>query len=61
MIRQQITMDQNNMSGKLVITADPGYLAELNTLYLELAQRSNIQTDGEITMLPPADPPIIEE
>lgn len=60
MITQQITTDETDMSGKLVITAGPGYLAELNALYIELSGRANVTTDGTVTILPPADPPIVE-
>lgn len=48
------------MSGKLVITAEPGYLAELLAVYTELSTRPNVYTNGTITILPPADPPTVE-
>lgn len=61
MIEQQLTQDQSNMSGKLLVTAQPGYLAELLNLFTELSTRQNVVTLGSITMLPPADPPIVDE
>jgi len=61
MIQQQITQDENNMSGKLLVIADPGYLSELLALFTELSTRQNVVTLGSVTMLPPADPPTVEE
>ena len=61
MIQQQITQDETNMSGKLLVVAEPGYLAELLALFTELSTRQNVTTLGSITMLPPADPPIVDE
>jgi len=49
------------MSGKLIITAPAGYLAELLSVYTELAQRDNVNTDGEVNILPPLPPPVIDE
>lgn len=61
MITQQLTQDEVNMSGKLIITAPAGYLAELLSVYTELAQRDNVNTDGEVNILPPLPPPVIDE
>jgi hypothetical protein len=60
-ITQQLTQDEVNMSGKLIITAPAGYLAELLSVYTELAQRDNVNTDGEVNILPPLPPPVIDE
>lgn len=57
MIEQQLTQNQRNLSGQLVIRARAGYLPELITLATELAARANITTMGEIIQLPSAQPP----
>jgi len=61
MISQQITGREQDMSGELVITAGPGYLAELIALAIELEPRDNMITNGNIIILPPVvDPPAAE-
>jgi hypothetical protein len=57
MLRQQLTQDLSDMSGRLVITAGPAALAELIGLADELNLRPNITTDGEIHHLAPVQPP----
>jgi len=61
MITQQITQDETNLSGTLTITAEPGYLAELQAVFIELSSRENVVTNGTVTILPPADPPTVDE
>lgn len=58
MIIQQLTQNEVNMSGTLTVRAEPGNLAELNALALELQHRPNVRTDGTITELPPPPPPV---
>lgn len=41
------------MSGRLVITAAPGSLDELQALAAELSERAEIVTQGKIVILPP--------
>ncbi len=48
MITQQLNANPNDMSGKLVITAEPGQLPELQSLAAELQLRDNVNTDGTI-------------
>lgn len=60
MLTQQLTHDQRDMSGKLVITAAPGALAELAGLAQELDLRDNMRTQGEIHILSSEPPPPIE-
>lgn len=61
MLRQQLTGDGSNMSGKLVITADSPALPELQSLAEELKLRANMTTEGSITIVvdipqpPPSD------
>ena len=62
MLRQQLTGDPAKLSGRLVITADPPALPELQSLAQELALRMNISTDGDIVIAPPPEePPVIDE
>ena len=51
MITQQLTGDMADMSGRLVITAAPGALAELQSLAAELDLRDNVTTNGPIVIM----------
>lgn len=57
MLSQQLTARTEDMSGKLVITAGPAQLPELQSLAAELKLRANIITDGDIEILTPLPPP----
>lgn len=56
MIIQRITYNADD-SAELRITADPQAVPELMGLADELALRSNVTTEGEIHILPPAPDP----
>lgn len=60
MLIQQLTGNLRNMSGRLTVTAPAGELQALQDLAAELAGRGNVQTSGDITILPtePVPPPI---
>ena len=49
------------MAGTLTITAEPGYLAELEAVFTELAGRGNVVTNGTVTVIAEADPPTVDE
>ena len=55
---QQLTQNERDMSGQLVVRAEPGNLAELIALATELQHRPDVVTNGTITQLPPAPPPL---
>jgi hypothetical protein len=59
MLKQQLTGDASDMSGKLIITADSPALPELQSLAEELKLRANIETQGDITIVveSPQPPP----
>jgi hypothetical protein len=56
MITQQLTGNPNDMSGRLVITAEPGQLPELQGLAAELKLRPNITTNGTIEIATDPEP-----
>lgn len=58
MLHQQLTAEAD-LSGKLVVTAPAGELPALVSLAEELKLRPDVETDGSITVLPPADNPPI--
>lgn len=51
MLSQQLTGDVRDTSGTLVITAEPGNLAELQDLAAELEQRPGMVTNGSIVII----------
>lgn len=56
MLSQQLTADMTELSGRLVITAGPGALVELQGLAQELGIRQNITTNGNLHLnMPPPD------
>lgn len=57
MISQKLEADQNLNSGKLVIVAEPGNLAELMGLHDELKLRMNVNTEGSVITAPPVETP----
>jgi hypothetical protein len=54
---QQITENEGDMSGQLVITAPPGQLAQLRELAADLSEWTNITTHGTIVVAEPMPEP----
>lgn len=59
MITQQLTVNQGDQSGRLVIDAAAGAAQELIDLAEELDARDNVQTNGTIFNFPDDTPPPI--
>lgn len=61
MITQVMSRNEVTMAGTLTITAEPGYLAELEAVFIELSARGNVVTNGTVTVIAEAEPPTVDE